>query len=84
MILRRAIWEEIQIDSNTHFHSKTISYLAYAINIFKIIENKNAIVKAIDKKERYSIPIKRNKNRNPLMILMNLNILNVLLNSKSG
>jgi hypothetical protein len=52
--------------------------------MFSIIENKKAIKKTIAKKDAYSIPRKRRANKKPFTILMNLNILNMLLNSKRG
>lgn len=52
--------------------------------IFMTIENKKAIIKKIDKNLMYSRPRKRSANKYPLIMEMNLNILNILLNSNRG
>jgi hypothetical protein len=49
-----------------------------------MIENKKATIKTVDNNHAYSIPKKRRAKRKPLIILMNLNIFNMLLNSKRG
>jgi hypothetical protein len=36
-----AIFEDVHIAANTHLFLKTISYFAYAVNIFIIVDKKN-------------------------------------------